>query len=245
MGGGELNHDEATELLGAYALDAVEPEEGAALRRHLETCGACREELDGLRGAAAALGEAAVEAPAHLWLQISERLGTPAPPLQLAPTRRGARGWWRNPVVAAAAAVIVAAFAVLGWDVSRLDGRVANLQSAVSRAGLRQAADAAALAPGSRLVELRASAGEARMEVAITPGGQAYAVTSTLPVLRRGTYQLWGLSSGRLVSIGLLGTAAAPSAFRVEAGVTALMVTAEPAGGVPAPTTPVLVKAQL
>lgn len=43
------SHEWYQELLGAYALDALLPQERDALEAHLATCAECREELDGLR----------------------------------------------------------------------------------------------------------------------------------------------------------------------------------------------------
>ena len=44
-----MSHDEASDLLGAYALDAVDGNEFTELEEHLETCPRCRAELDSLR----------------------------------------------------------------------------------------------------------------------------------------------------------------------------------------------------
>ena len=41
----ELTHDEAAELLGAYALDAVEADERDAIEHHLNECPRCRAEV--------------------------------------------------------------------------------------------------------------------------------------------------------------------------------------------------------
>jgi anti-sigma factor RsiW len=37
-----MSHAEASDLLGAYALDAVDGDEFAELEEHLETCPRCR-----------------------------------------------------------------------------------------------------------------------------------------------------------------------------------------------------------
>ncbi|HRC41662.1 MAG TPA: zf-HC2 domain-containing protein, partial [Tetrasphaera sp.] len=51
------------ELLGAYALDAVDADERASFEAHLATCPACADELDGLRGVLADLAESTSVAP--------------------------------------------------------------------------------------------------------------------------------------------------------------------------------------
>ena len=54
-------HDhEIEELLGAYALDAVNAEEATAVEVHLTTCPRCRAELDAYREMAAALGNTVI-----------------------------------------------------------------------------------------------------------------------------------------------------------------------------------------
>lgn len=49
----EIEH----ELIGAYAVDALEQNERLAFERHLETCRACQLELAGLRDALAGLSD--------------------------------------------------------------------------------------------------------------------------------------------------------------------------------------------
>ena len=51
------------ELLGAYALDAVDVDERAAFEAHLATCSACAQELDELRAMLADLAESTAVAP--------------------------------------------------------------------------------------------------------------------------------------------------------------------------------------
>jgi anti-sigma-K factor RskA len=241
-----MDHDEAQELLGAYALDAVDEDEVEAVREHLSDCPRCRDELAAHRLAAAALGPAGGEAPPEIWDRIAGRLTDSPPPLRLVRRPAAHRARWASWAVRVGAAAAAVAIAFLGWDVSHLDAKLGRLQVAVSRSGIAQAASAAAFASGSRRVELRSSTSNLRAVVVIRPDGQAFLVTATLPPLRTGdTYQLWGLSGDRLISLGLLGRVPAPSAFRVGAATRALMITAEPSGGVSAPTTPVLVRGAL
>jgi uncharacterized protein (TIGR03083 family) len=58
-----ITHEEAAELLGAWALDACEGAEAASVERHLESCAECRAEAVSLSRAAAGLGEIAARAP--------------------------------------------------------------------------------------------------------------------------------------------------------------------------------------
>jgi anti-sigma-K factor RskA len=76
----------------------------------------------------------------------------------------------------------------------------------------------------------------------LTRNGQAIWYESTLAALPAArTYQVWGLSSGQVVSLGLMGPDPRSfAAFMVGRTTTQVMVTAEPAGGTTKPTTPVL-----
>ena len=49
------DHRDFQDLLGAYALDAVTPDERSALEAHLASCPTCPAEVDGLRAAVGAL----------------------------------------------------------------------------------------------------------------------------------------------------------------------------------------------
>jgi anti-sigma-K factor RskA len=69
------HHHDVDDLLGVYALDALEPDEAAAVAAHVATCPRCRAELDAHREMAAALGNTVVALPPDLWDRIAERVG--------------------------------------------------------------------------------------------------------------------------------------------------------------------------
>jgi anti-sigma-K factor RskA len=75
-----LSHQEIQELLGAYALDAVEPDEAEAVEQHLRDCPRCRDEVGCHREAAALLAHAGAPAPAGLWDRIAAQLEEEPPP---------------------------------------------------------------------------------------------------------------------------------------------------------------------
>jgi len=56
--GHDLTHHEIEELLGAYALDAVEPQETLEIEEHLRGCPRCRTEVGQHREMAALLAHA-------------------------------------------------------------------------------------------------------------------------------------------------------------------------------------------
>src|ERR1700722_10516822 len=82
-----MTHDEVSELLGAFALDAVEYDEYEEIEAHLSECPRCRAEVDAHREVAAALGNSVEPLPEGLWENIARRLpprqDEDAPPMPL------------------------------------------------------------------------------------------------------------------------------------------------------------------
>jgi anti-sigma factor RsiW len=192
-----MSHEESSDLLAAYALDAVDGNEFAELEEHLETCPRCRAELDSLREVATAMGNSVEPLPEGLWSQIALRLpdrweGEEPPPMpQLAqeprssfrapaagPTRR------RRVMVGTIGAIAVAAASVavvLGIGLVRADNKVSNLQAA------SPAVTAALRTPGHHLVVLDSTTSKTEQaQVVVLPSGQGYLVSSTLPSLDKG-----------------------------------------------------------
>lgn len=85
-----MNHDEIAELLGAYALDAVDGDERAAVEAHLEVCPRCRAEVEEHREVAGLLAQGGGPAPEGVWGRIADSLEEPPPELRLAPVARAA-----------------------------------------------------------------------------------------------------------------------------------------------------------
>lgn len=254
-----MNHDDLQSLLGAYALDALDPDEVAAVEAHLAECPRCRSEVAAHRSTASVLARVGGEAPAGTWDRIaaeialddradgehldepSHHLHEPSNVVSLPVRRRVAL-----PVVGAVAAAAAVAAVFLGVSAARLDHRVNDLSNALRAGGLQQTAAAAVLSPQHRNVQLLSPSDHLTAQVVTLPDGNAYLVRSELPALDSlRTYQLWGLVNGKVVSLGLLGSNPQLVAFRVDQAVSRLMVTAEPKGGVPQPTTPVLAQADL
>ena len=253
------SHDDASELLGAYALDAVDGDERVSLEEHLATCPRCRAELDSLHEVAGALGNSGEPLPAGLWSSISDRLGhdrpeneepppmpqlmTPGPaPFRAPPSGRTRRArsavLWFGALAVAASTVAV----VLGIDLVHSQNNVTKLQQSATQqqaAAHRTPAAVALQTPGHRVVTLGNSAHADLAKFVIVPGGRGYLVSSALPSLGANqTYQLWGMVGGTPISLGLLGAAPHGSTFTI-AGATwtsKLAITAEPNGGTIAPT---------
>ncbi|HEV2362311.1 MAG TPA: anti-sigma factor [Acidimicrobiales bacterium] len=262
-----MDHAEIESLLGAYALDAVDEDEAEEIERHLPTCPRCRAEVANHREMAALLGNAGGEAPPELWDRISATLGgdagdlearpEPRPPALIVPIdrareRRGQRNrLGARAAVSAGAAAAVAAVTVLGFQVAHLDSRVQGLQSAISSGSVSQAALATEMGRHQQVSLTSAVAGGTdEAQVIVGQDGSAYVVSSNMPgVASDKTYQVWALVKGKPVSIGVVGPSAPSSAsiwtFKVQPGMTRIMVTVEPEGGTPAPTTPVLVQSPI
>ena len=67
----DLNHAELRELLGAFALDAVDNEEREAVERHLAECRPCRAEVAEHREVAAVMAAGWAPAPDGVWDRIA------------------------------------------------------------------------------------------------------------------------------------------------------------------------------
>lgn len=259
-----ISHEDASELLGAYALDAVDGVERTDLEEHLASCPRCGAELDGLREAAGALGNSVEPPPEELWSRIAAGLGDHseedggAPPMpeltsvtartsEPSPFRAPSSGRRRrirnNTTLLGAVAVAATAVAVvLGIGLVRSQDNATNLQKSVAaeRAAAQRSPAAIALhTPGHRVVNLVNSAHVELARFVMLPGGRGYLVSSSLPALQSGrTYQLWRIVGTTPISLGLLGAAPHGSTFTVAgASLTAeLALTAEPSGGSVAPT---------
>jgi anti-sigma factor RsiW len=232
------SHEELADLLGAYALDALDDTDGEheAVRLHLLECARCRAEVAEHREVAALLAHAGEPAPAAVWDRIAasiegEAPPAPRPPLQAVPARTPAASrWWARPLTGLAAAAVVV-IAALGWLALDANRRLDDLEG--DRGVAAAMADALA-DPASTVVDLE---GEVRVR-AVLDDGHGYLAAADLPPAPAGrTYQLWGGADGTMVSLGVLGSdPAGPVAF--EAGdVQALALTVED-GPQPSPTGP-------
>jgi anti-sigma-K factor RskA len=249
-----MTHDEVAELLGAYALDAVDADERAAIEAHLSTCARCRAEVAEHREVAALLAHEGGDAPDGLWSRIAGSLDAPPPELRLRPVppsaaaeqaeravraREAARPSrrtvprWATAVLAAAAAVLV----VLGVTVVRQGDRIDQLEATATTDPLEVAFQAALDDPTTTLVELASPDGSVQLRGAVTDDGRGFLRASSLPALDDDrTYQLWGAApSGDLVSLGVLGADPGVVAFDAS-GFELLAVSEEDLPGVVAPT---------
>jgi anti-sigma factor RsiW len=76
----EPTHDEIRELLGVYALDAVDPETAVMVEQHLQTCIRCTTEVAQHHEVAGLLANSGGASPPALWDRIAGELDGSGPP---------------------------------------------------------------------------------------------------------------------------------------------------------------------
>lgn len=249
MSNGELTHDEMAELLGVYALDAVDSEEAAAVEAHLHDCPRCAAEVADHREVAAMLAYTGAPAPEGVWTKIVESLEEPPPEMNLpistpAPEQPSPQpapvtelATWRDRRRWIPMGAVAAAFVVIGLVAGVLvsDARDVDAPQELPEFALDDLARAALNDPSSTRVDLKpAGAGTLSAVAAVRPDGSGFLLGNSLPALDESeTYQLWGIRGDEAVSLGVLGNSPNAVGFQLDEGFEALAITAEVRGGVP------------
>ena len=219
------------DLLGAYALDAVDDDERRAVEDYLAANPRARAEVQEHREVATMLAWSGMDAPEGLWDRIvgsldaheerpdASSLGKVLP-LASPRRRRAARtiGYWVAATAAAAIIAIVAVSALRTNDPATLDK-----------------VSAQAFANPALLHSQLSSGSNSSLKVlaVIDRNGTGYLRADSLPMLAdQRTYQLWGLVGDKLISLGLLGSNPQTVVFTVRDKVTKLAITDEQPGGV-------------
>ena len=230
-----ITHDQANDLLAAYALDAVREHRARPDRIAPQRVPSLR---DGARGSARrcvgswelrrAGAGAACGRPSRAGSTCLSTRSRPPPLLKVLPrtgmTEKAARSPAKTPrsrtgrrylmVVTSVAAAAAAAAAVLGFSLVRTSDQNDRLQAQI---GSNSSSVVAALeTPGHTLVSLHAPNHAELAQFVLLPSGRGYLVSSALPKLTADrTYQLWGIIGGQAISLGLLGPAPSQAAFTV------------------------------
>lgn len=226
-------------LTGAYALNAVGPQEAAAFEQHLTECDPCAQEVRELRRAAAAMGASeAIEPPPHLKAAVLAAVDklSQLPPRTHSSTvepdsrfERKSEGHRRVPrLLAAAAAVLVIAGG--GFAVSQLsDEPESQLAAPVTQ--VFDAEDATSkTVTTSNGDKVKIATSESLGEMAVD--------TDELPELSRGqVYQLWSISGATTESAAVLDDPKTGAAMAMPSEGVAVAITIEPDGGSEQPTT--------
>ena len=252
-------HSDLNGDAGAYVLGSLDSGDLASFEAHLSACDECAAEVRSLRRVAAALARGVPQPmpPPELRRRILDSLtATPTTSGRSGAAERLTRTWLP---LAATLAVAVSA----GVYAASLQMRVADLEARLQQALLQASAADRAVADARRVsAGLQASMGvlAAPDLVRIDLGGQPAAprargralwsrargmvfTASALPPLPEGrVYQVWVVTAPGPVSAGLLTpdlSGGGLTFFETPPDIpppTAVAVTIEPAGGLPAPT---------
>lgn len=217
-------------LSGAYALDAVEPDERAEFEQHLAVCEACADEVAALRVAATAIGESLAETPPlELRARIVAEAGrTPQlPPLTARPSaaRHHGRSRFTRGLVAAAAVIVLGGGAALVVRDALVDEPAPSVITAAEVFGSADArVDAIALKGGQVRVGISKELGLIAVDGADMPAPPKNKV-----------YQLWLVHDGEHTSLSVM-EGDVTTAVQAIPAAGDLAVTVEPAGGSEQPT---------
>lgn len=231
-----MTHAEMQELLGAYALDAVEPDEAQAIEEHLRTCPRCQAEVEAHRDTASWLAHSGAPAPDGVWDKIAGNLeDTPPPIARVLPwePRDARRSRSRQrPAITWIAGVAAALVLVLGLVAVNQQRRIdkTDSETALELAYARALRD-----PGARQVNLQSPDGSVggTVRAVVLPDGEGYLAADVLDDIgKTRTYQLWGINDERVVSLGVLGSDPGLVGFHAAGDVRTLAITNEVAGGV-------------
>jgi anti-sigma-K factor RskA len=223
---------ELDELLGAYALDALDADERRRVEDYLEANPRAAAEVQAHREVATMLAFTGMNAPDDLWGRISDEINEQAPPPgpELArvmsiddhPRRRRINAVTPWLVSAAAAALVV--FVAIGF---------ADRASAPNQP-ISSALEVARADRDSKTTTLVSDASTSSAEAIIDQDGHGFVVAGDLPTLPPDqTYQLWGVvENGQVISLGIFGPNPEIETFTVDSPVTTLAITIEQSPGV-------------
>ena len=245
----ELSRRELDELLGAYALDAVDDDEREQVEAYLDRTPEARSLVAEFRETAALLAHSGTEAPAGLWERIARTLEEEPPRLATSPgpgvvrleSRRARLA--RRVAIAAAVAAAVVAVVVLSVRVVQQGNRIDALDREAHTGAVLAAAETASRDPNAVRTAMSSADGTVQARVVYLPDGDGFLVDDSLRTLPSDrTYQLWALMGdaqpARAISAGVLGPDPGVTAFRVQGPVVAFAITDERAPGVASPSNP-------
>jgi anti-sigma-K factor RskA len=244
------SHHEIEELLGAYALDALDADEQALVTAHLPTCARCRAEVEEHREVAALLAHTGEPAPVGIWDRIAESLDDTPPELALPPApapspfrapvrprarrnRSGSTAATRATafLASAAAAVVIV---MLAFQVQGLNRQVDTLERMAAVEAAERGFEQAAASDDTMRIQMASDEEQVESLAFLTPDGTGYLRIDTLPELPdERSYQLWGVTADeRVVSLAVFDTSSRYAAFSYSGEYVAFAVSEEVEGGV-------------
>ena len=248
-------------LTGAYAVDALDPDERAEFEGHLDGCADCRDELTGLIETAARLGSAAaITPPASLKAAVLGQIDSvrQLPPLVAeasdAAVSRGSAsaGEAGSPRIAPVIPlgvrrtnrILAVAAAFLGLAAASLGVLLASSHARSDELAARTQSVALVLtAPDAKTVTGDIAGGGRGAVIVSTGQGAAVLVATALPSPPSGrTYEMWFIdAAGKAQPAGTFVPDSSGSAAQrltgTPEGSAVVGVTVEPAGGSSQPTT--------
>ena len=247
-----MNCEEAAELTGTYALDALPDDEASSMRAHLVSCADHAARVAELRAVALELPALAepIAAPAGLRARVLSAIDN-EPQMRTAPRsisdartlRTEARVLWRPANIrsfstrwgAIAAALVIALGGLLTWNLVLQNRSGASVERLASRA--------------TNVAPLKqASGGVGGAVVYFGDEKKVLVVSGALAPLESGkTYQMWAVGGAQPASIGVMNAAPGGKISTVvsfdAARTGTLAITIEPAGGSAQPTTAAILTA--
>ena len=226
------NHEEIKHLLGVFALDALDADEGREVESHVSTCRSCAAELGEHLETLASLTEDDEELPSGVWERISSSLEEQPPPQAL--VRKPVRRWMPARLGFAVGVAASIVFAVMGVRLIQQEQRLDSLAQSIGGRGVHELARDAESDPRAVLLSLQSPDKSRFARVVLLPDGTGYLTADNLGRASPGTtYQLWALKGEEKISLGVLGDDPNVSAFRSVGGASGFAITIEKAGGVP------------
>jgi anti-sigma-K factor RskA len=222
-------HSRIRNLLGAYAVNAVEPGESRGLDKHLAKCASCRAEVDEHRRALAELTESDLAPPEGVWSKIESALASERRqraalrvPQEAPPRIFGLR------LASAAAVVSLVAIGLLGQKVVSQDRQIAELRQRTSEQRLLRAAALASADPSSDRITMRSPDESLTVRAVLQPDGKGYLVGNNLgsPDAKK-AYVLWALVDKARVALGAVNPQDQVVEFRAPAKADGLAITQE------------------
>jgi hypothetical protein len=234
----EPTPEELREMLGAYALNALDPRERAQVDALLLADPSARAELHELEHAAAWLGHASLRPPTGAWdaiaAEVDRDLATDAREESVRPITSSSAPHRATRWLVAAAAVLVLAIGAAG--VFAIVDRSSGSESITTQY------QAALSNPSARVTTLRSADGKYSARAVVLRDRTGYMADAKMPPAGADRdFQLWSITPDGPVSVGLLRGGGDIARFHVAGATTALAVTNEPRGGSRVPTgTPVV-----
>jgi anti-sigma-K factor RskA len=216
-------------LSGAYAIDALSPEEIESFSTHLEGCQACRDEVRELQAAAARLGASeAITPPAALKARVLAAADhLPQLPPKVRSLESARRRRWVAWIGAAAAAVVLVAGAIVGV------GQLNNSESPVASGSISQVFDAS----DAKTTTVGTPQGPVRVALSAKSGQMAVDTRRLHSLSQSRVYQMWAVHNGRATSVGVIDHPRSGKIMPIPASGTRVAITIEPEGGSKKPTT--------